>query len=75
MDVTPIFYRQNGDVVKGDPVRVQSTEIRYVNIRDLIPRRYRHEKNWGGLSLTYNGFNREMWSQFRFLGVNGGAAS
>jgi hypothetical protein len=72
MSVTPIFYKQNGTVITGDPVSVDSAEIRYVDIRQLLPERYRHERDWGGFSLSYNGFNREMWSQFRFLGVNGG---
>lgn len=72
LDVTPVFYRLNGSVVRGNPVRIESTEIRYVKIGELIPEAYRHEHNWGALSLTYNGFNREMWSQFRFLAVNGG---
>jgi hypothetical protein len=72
VDVTPVFYRRNGTMVRGNPVRIESTEIRYVNIRELMPAPYRHEGDWGGLSLTYNGFNREMWSQFRFLEVNGG---
>ncbi len=73
MDVTPVFYRRNGETVLGDPVQIQPAEIRYVNIQDLLPERYRHEKDWGGFGLAYYGANRQMWSQFRFLGVNGGA--
>jgi hypothetical protein len=72
MDVTPVFYKRNGETVIADAVRIESAEIRYVNVMDLLPERYRHEHNWGGFALTYNGFNREMWSQFRFIGVNGG---
>ena len=72
MNVTPTFYKQDGTLVVGDPVSVQSAEIRYVDIKQLLPERYRHERDWGGFSLSYNGFNREMWSQFRFMGVNGG---
>lgn len=72
LDVTPVFYRRNGDTVLGDAVRIESAEIRYVNIRDLLPRSYRGERNWGGFALSYYGANRQMWSQFRFLGVNGG---
>ena len=70
MDVTPVFYKRNGETVIADPVRIESAEIRYVKIMDLLPERYRHERNWGGFALTYYGFNREMWSQFRFIGVN-----
>ncbi|PYS24349.1 MAG: hypothetical protein DMF72_05905 [Acidobacteria bacterium] len=73
MDVTPVFYKRNGETVIGDAVKIQSAEIRYVNIEDLLPARYRHERDWGGFALSYYGANRQMWSQFRFLGVNGGA--
>ncbi len=72
MDVTPVFYKRNGETVIADPVKIQSAEIRYVDIQDLLPARYRHEKNWGGFALSYYGANRQMWSQFRFLRVNGG---
>lgn len=72
MTVTPVFYKHNGTVITGDPISVDSAEIRYVNIKQLLPEQYRRERDWGGFSLTYNGFNREMWSQFRFIGVNGG---
>lgn len=72
LDVTPVFYKRNGETVIGDPVQIQSAEIRYVKIEDLLPKRHRNEKNWGGFALSYQGGNRQMWSQFRFLGVNGG---
>jgi hypothetical protein len=72
MNVTPVFYKRGGEKVIGDPVTVQSAEIRYVDIRELLPQQRRAENDWGGFSLVYNGFNREMWSQFRFIGVNGG---
>lgn len=73
MDVTPVFYKRNGETVIADPVKIQSAEIRYVDIQNLLPARYRHEKNWGGFALSYYGANRQMWSQFRFLKVNGGS--
>ena len=73
MSITPTFYKRDGMVVVGDPVTVQSAEIRYVDIMQLLPERHRHQRDWGGFSLCYNGFNREMWSQFRFIGVNGGS--
>jgi hypothetical protein len=72
ISVTPTFYRLDGSVVIADPVTVESAEIRYVDIRQLLPNKYKHERNWGGLTLSYFGFNREMWSQVRFLGLNGG---
>jgi len=71
IDVTPVFYKRNGDVVVGDPVQIESAEMRYVNVRDLLPTRYKNENDWGGFGLSYFGTNREMWSQFRFVGVNG----
>jgi hypothetical protein len=73
MAVTPTFYTLDGAIVKADPVTIASEEIRYVDIRQLLPERYRHERRWGGFSLSYDGFNREMWSQYRFVGVNGGS--
>jgi hypothetical protein len=74
MDVTPTFFMLDGTVVTGAPVSVQSEEIRYVDVKELLPERYRHQHNWGGLTLSYDGFNREMWSQFRFVEVNGGGS-
>lgn len=74
MNVTPVFYKRNGAMVVADPVQIDAGEIRYVDIRNLLPNGYRHERDWGGFALTYFGTNREMWSQFRFLGVNGGGS-
>lgn len=61
MSVTPVFYKRNGGIVVADPVQIDPGEIRYVDIRDLLPDRYRHEHNFGGFALTYFGTNREMW--------------
>ena len=72
MSVTPVFYKRNGEAVVASPVQVNSTEIRYVAIKSLLPDHYRNQGDWGGFALTYYGTNREMWSQFRFLGVNEG---
>ena len=74
MSVTPVFYKRNGATVVADPVQIDAGEIRYVDIRDLLPAQYRHERDWGGFALTYFGTNREMWSQFRFLSVNRGGS-
>lgn len=71
--VTPTFYKRNGAAIVGDPVFVKSAEIRYADLKTLIPHSYRNENDWGGLSLSYYGSNREMWSQFRFLSINGGS--
>lgn len=72
MEVTPTFYTLDGEAVVGDPVLIGSAEIRYVDIRRLIPAGHRARRDWGGLSLSYHGVPREMWAQFRLLGVNGG---
>jgi hypothetical protein len=74
MAVTPIFYKRDGAVVTGDPVTVRPGEIRYADVRSLIPAPHRHEHDWGGMSLAFHGTPREIWSQFRFLGVGGGGS-
>jgi len=74
MDVTPTFYKLDGTTVVGDPVRVKSAEVRYVNLKRLIPAQHRNERDWGGLSLSFYGVNREMWAQLRFLHVKGGSS-
>ena len=33
MDVTPIFFKRNGETVIADPVRIESGEIRYVDLK------------------------------------------
>ena len=74
MTVTPTFYKRNGTAIIGAPVNIQSAEIRYVNVRSLLPAGHRHDQDWGGMSLSFYGIPREMWSQFRFLGVNDGSS-
>jgi len=74
MDVTPTFYKLDGTAILGKPVRIQSTEIRYVDLKKLIPGPYRNDRDWGGMSLAYTGVTREMWAQLRLLGVNGGSS-
>src|SRR5215470_13048223 len=73
IDVTPIFYKLDGMAIVGKPVRIKSTEIRYVDLKKLIPGPYRNDRDWGGMSLAYTGGTREMWAQLRLLGVNGGS--
>jgi hypothetical protein len=70
--VTPIFYKLDGRRIVGEPVMIDSAEIRYVDVKKLLPPTYRDDRDWGGLSLAYHGVAREMWAQLRFLGVNGG---
>ena len=70
--VTPIFYKRDGIRLVGQPVTIQSAEIRYVDVKKLLPPGHRDEHDWGGISLAYHGIPREMWAQLRFMGVNGG---
>lgn len=70
--VTPLFYTQSGEVVTGNPVNINPLEIRYVDLKSLIPVDQRGRSDWGGLSLKYFGGVRKMWAQLRFLAVNGG---
>jgi len=71
MEVTPIFYKRSGRRIVGAPVQIESAEIRYVDVKKLLPPTYRDDRDWGGVSLAYHGIPREMWAQLRFLGVNG----
>jgi hypothetical protein len=72
MAVRPTFYKADGRELVGEVVRVDSAEIRYVKLKKLIPAGYREDRDWGGMTLSYYGNNREMWAQLRFLNVNGG---
>ena len=74
MDVTPTFYKLDGTAIMGRTVRVKSLEIRYVDLKKLIPGRYRNDRDWGGMTLAYTGGTREMWAQLRLLSVNGGGS-
>ena len=47
MNVTPRFYRLDGSSVTGDQVVIGSAEIRYVDIRKLIPGAHKGEREWG----------------------------
>jgi hypothetical protein len=70
--VTPIFYKRDGTRILGEAVKIESAEIRYVDVRKLIPPAHRGDRDWGGIGLAYHGIAREMWAQLRFLDVNGG---
>lgn len=73
MQVTPTLYKRDGTAIVCDPVTIQSAEIRYVDFKSLLPVGHWNEQDWGGLSLSYYGVAREMWAQFRLLGINGGS--
>lgn len=74
MNVTPIFYERNGEAFKVDPVQVEAGEIRYEQVKNLLPDHLRDKRDWGGFALSFSGLPREMWSQFRFPSVNGGGS-
>lgn len=74
-NVTPTFYKLDGTEVVGAPVTVQPNEIRYVDFKTLLPAGRRGEHDWGGMTLSFYGVPREIWAQYRLLGINGGASA
>jgi hypothetical protein len=75
MEVMPTFYTEGGEAVIGDAVRLQPTEIRFVEVKKLIPARYRRQTAWGGMSLSYTGKVLEVWAQIALLGGGGGGST
>ena len=73
IDITPTFYTTNGEAVVGEPVQLQSAEIRFVPIDQLIPEGLRGQRKWGGLALSFTGGVMELWAQVTFHGVGGGS--
>src|SRR5687768_10261125 len=51
VDITPTFYKLDGTAIVGKPVRVKPSEIRYVDLKKLIPGQYRKDRDWGGMTL------------------------
>jgi hypothetical protein len=74
VEVTPTFYKLDGTAIVAKPVNVKSAEIRYVDLKQLIPGKYRNDQDWGGMSLAFYGAPREMWAQLRLLGTKGGGS-
>lgn len=74
MDVMPTFYTEEGNAVVGNMIQLQPTEIRFVDIKKLIPAQYRGRRSWGGMSLSYTGNVMEAWAQITLIDV-GGAGS
>jgi hypothetical protein len=75
MEVTPTFYTEGGEAIVGDAVSLQPTEIRFVEVKRLIPARHRRQTAWGGMSLSYTGKVLEVWAQLALLGVGGGGST
>ncbi|HEY2960833.1 MAG TPA: hypothetical protein VGJ37_00330 [Pyrinomonadaceae bacterium] len=74
MEVSPTFYKADGTQIVAEKVSIKSQEIRYVKIKDLLPKYARGVRDSGGMTLSYYGTNREMWAQMRFLKVNSGSS-
>jgi hypothetical protein len=60
MNVTPTFYEADGSIVAGEPVRIESAEIRYVNVKKLIPPDYRGARNWGHVAVLLRQQSRNV---------------
>jgi hypothetical protein len=74
MDVAPTFYLPDGAPVIGEVIHLQPAEIRFVNTKSLIPREYRRQQRWAGMSLSYTGHYMEVWAQLTLHGINGGGS-
>jgi len=74
VDVVPTFYKLDGTAIVGNSVRLKPVEIRYVDLKKLIPGQYRNDQDWGGMSLAFTGGTRELWAQLRMTGINGGGS-
>jgi hypothetical protein len=73
IQVTPTFYTSTGDAVVGTPIQLQSAEIRFMNVLELLPKQFRNKRHWSGLALSYVGNVLEVWAQITFHGVGGGS--
>lgn len=74
MDVTPTFYTEEGNAIVGKMIKLQPVEVRFVDIKKLIPAQHRGQRSWGGMSLSYTGNVMEAWAQITLIDV-GGAGS
>lgn len=71
MEVTPTFYTAEGEAVAGDTFLMRPAEIRFVEIKELIPAGHRGRRSWGGVSFSYTGNVFEMWAQIALRGPGG----
>lgn len=71
IEVTPTFYTAEGAAVAGDAFQMQPAEIRFVEIKSLIPAEHRGRRTWGGMSFSYTGNALEMWAQISLRGAGG----
>ncbi len=74
VDATPIFYTFDGTPITGEIIHLQPAEIRFVDTKSLLPAKYRNERLWGGMSLSYTGHYMEVWAQLTLHGINRGGS-
>ncbi|MGI9106434.1 MAG: hypothetical protein ACR2G4_09310 [Pyrinomonadaceae bacterium] len=55
MEVSPTFYMSDGTAILGEKIQLQPAEIRFVDIKKLIPVGERGRRQWGGMSLVLCG--------------------
>jgi hypothetical protein len=76
IDVVPTFYTESGLPITGETIRLAPAEMRFVDIRSLIPAQFLNQYVWGGVSLSYTGNLMEVWAQLTIRGVsNKGSAN
>lgn len=75
MDTVPTFYTEEGEAIVGESIRLEPTEIRFVDIKKLIPPGHRGRHEWGGMSLSYTGHILEAWAQITLTGVGGSGSA
>ena len=71
IEITPTFYTTDGEAVVGRTLQLQSAEIRFVSIQNLITAAHRGRHRWGGIALSYTGGVLEVWAQITFHDVEG----
>lgn len=75
IEVVPTFYKVAGTPIIGNTIHLMPSEMRFVDVKSLIPEEYRNSHNWGGMSLTYNGRPMEVWAQLTLHDVDHGGSS
>jgi len=69
IDVVPTFYTAEGMPVIGETIHLLPAEMRFVDVRSLIPTEHRGKHGWGGMTLSYTGNTMEVWAQMTFHGI------
>ncbi len=69
IDVVPTFYTDAGMPVAGSPIHLLPAEMRFVDVKSLMPAEYQNNHKWGGMSLAYTGNLMEVWGQLTLHGI------